>query len=146
MITFRGRYAFLSNFSRHPVALDGHVWPTVEHAFQAAKTADPAWKQRIQEASTPATAKRRGLRAPLRPDWESVKRDVMRAALESKSAPGSELAERLLATSDQELVELNHWHDVTWGRCSCDEHGGRGENWNGLMLMAIRAQLRQRRS
>lgn len=143
MITFRGRYAFLSNFSRHPVVLDDEVWPTVEHAFQAAKTTDADWRRRIQEAKTPMTAKRRGLGAPLRADWELVKRDVMRAALESKFAPGTELAERLLATGDRELVELNHWHDVTWGKCSCEEHEGGGENWNGLMLMEIRAQLRR---
>jgi hypothetical protein len=37
---FRGKHAFLSNFHPSPVVLDGQTNPTVEHAFQAAKTAD----------------------------------------------------------------------------------------------------------
>ena len=35
---FDGEFAFLSNFSPDPCAFEGIVYPTVEHAFQAAKT------------------------------------------------------------------------------------------------------------
>ena len=37
---FHGEHAFLSNFSPHPVELpwaEGLVFPTAEHAYQAAK-------------------------------------------------------------------------------------------------------------
>lgn len=37
---FSGEYRFLSNFYLAEVELDGEVYPTVEHAFQAAKSPD----------------------------------------------------------------------------------------------------------
>ena len=35
--SFSGAYAFLSNFEPAPIYYDGLSYPTVEHAFQAAK-------------------------------------------------------------------------------------------------------------
>lgn len=35
---FRGAYRWLSNFHLSPVELDGLIYPSTEHAFQAAKT------------------------------------------------------------------------------------------------------------
>lgn len=43
---FAGIYEFLSNFYPAPVTLDGVVYPTVENAFQAAKTGDILLKDR----------------------------------------------------------------------------------------------------
>lgn len=37
---FTGDYMFLSNFSRWPCYYDGIIYPTSEHAFQAAKSLD----------------------------------------------------------------------------------------------------------
>lgn len=37
---FRGEYFFLSNFAPCKVTYKGKVFPTVEHAFQAAKCLD----------------------------------------------------------------------------------------------------------
>lgn len=39
--SFTGTHRFLSNFHPAPVLLDGVVYPTVEHAFQAAKARAP---------------------------------------------------------------------------------------------------------
>jgi ribA/ribD-fused uncharacterized protein len=33
----RDEYGCFSNFSRHPIFLDGKRWPTSEHYFQAQK-------------------------------------------------------------------------------------------------------------
>jgi predicted NAD-dependent protein-ADP-ribosyltransferase YbiA (DUF1768 family) len=68
-----------------------------------------------------------------------VKVDVMRDLIAQKFAVGSELADRLLATGDQELVEGNTWGDTFWGVCD-----GVGENWLGRLLMERRAALRGR--
>jgi len=46
----------------------------------------------------------------------------------------------LLATGEAELVEGNSWHDLTWGRCSCLQHGGAGRNLLGQLLMTVRAE------
>lgn len=71
--SFRGEYNFLSNFFHSPITCDGLEFPTVEHAFQAAKCLDHENKLRILECKSPTIAKRVGLTVPLRPDWERVK-------------------------------------------------------------------------
>jgi len=35
---FRFEYKFLSNFFETPIEFENEIYPTVEHAFQAAKT------------------------------------------------------------------------------------------------------------
>ena len=38
ILEFKGEYAFLSNFYPSTFILDGKIYPTVEHYFQAQKT------------------------------------------------------------------------------------------------------------
>lgn len=132
-----GTHSPLSNFYPSPFELDGHTWPTVEHYFQAAKSANPDGYHRVREAPTPGQAKRLGRGVALRADWEEVKLDVMREALAAKFAPESPLAAWLLDTGDALLVEGNTWNDRQWGVCD-----GVGRNWLGVLLMARRAELR----
>jgi N-glycosidase YbiA len=141
---FRGRFRFLSNFWLTPVWFEGRRYPSLEHAFQAAKTLDAEEREWIREASDPQTAKRRGGRSgergrriTLRLGWEEMKVDVMRELLAIKFVVGSDLAVRLLATGECELIEGNWWGDRFWGVCD-----GRGENWLGRLLMELRADLR----
>ncbi len=134
---FAGEHAFLSNFFPAPFVLDGIVYPTVEHAFQAAKCCDAAQAERIRRAPSPGAAKRLGRRAQLRPDWEPVKLDVMHRCLRAKFAQHPDLAARLLATGSARLVEGNTWGDTFWGRT-----GSRGRNHLGRLLMLVRAELR----
>lgn len=75
--SFSGKYRFLSNFWPAKVMLDGEEYPTTEHAYQAAKFLDQDRRKAIQEASTPALAKKMGRGKDLRPDWEDVKLFVM---------------------------------------------------------------------
>ena len=133
---FRGDHAFLSNFHRAPFRWQGNVWPTSEAAFQAAKTRDERMRERIRKAPSPATAKRLGRRADLRPDWEHVKDDVMHSILRAKFAV-PELRDALLATGDAELVEGNTWGDTYWGVCA-----GKGRNQLGRTLLRIRDEIR----
>ena len=84
----------------------------------------------------PQAAKRLGRRVELRPDWESVKYDVMYQVCKAKFTQNPNLLERLLATGDAELVEGNTWGDQVWGVCK-----GVGENHLGKTLMRIRAEL-----
>jgi N-glycosidase YbiA len=67
-------YGFLSNFSRHPIQLHGHTWPTCEHYFQAQKFPGSEHEGAILRASSPTIAARMGRSRdrPLRPDWEQV--------------------------------------------------------------------------
>lgn len=133
---FAGELAFLSNFHRCAIELDGADYPSLEHAFQAAKTADPRERERIRRAPTPGQAKRLGRSATLRPGWDRERVQVMRALVLQKFTRHPELKERLLATGGRELVEGNDWGDRFWGVC-----GGQGENRLGRILMEVRAYL-----
>lgn len=143
---FIGDHAFLSNFWPSPVAYpaggpDGAVYPTVEHAFQAAKTDDPAARRRVQAAPTPNAAKRIGRQVPMRPGWEEERIEVMRGLLRAKFA-AEPLRSMLLSTGDARLVEGNTWHDQTWGQCRCRVHAATpGRNLLGALLMEVRAEL-----
>lgn len=133
-----GDNSFLTNFFEH------EGW-TVEHHYQAAKTDDPHWVARILLAPNPREAKGLGRQCPVRSDWEEVKGAVMLTLLRIKFS-NTELAKRLLATADAELIEGNWWHDVEWGvctgKCKRGPHKSYGENKLGLLLMQVRDELR----
>lgn len=135
----RSRWWFLSNF--YPCDLDfaGARWPTLEHAYQACKAADPVWQERIRLAQTPSQAKRLGRQCEMRDGWEDIKLAVMYTLLQEKFAD-IDLANRLCQTGSAKLVEGNAWGDTFWGVCN-----GEGENWLGKLLMQLRDELVMRR-
>ena len=141
ILSFKGKYAFLSNFSPHPVRARGILYPTVEHAYQAYKTLDPAERLGIRSCDTPGQAKRAGRRVTLRPDWDNVKLSVMTALVKAKFRQHPELAGLLKQTGDALLVEGNYWHDNFWGVCGCKTCPGVGKNWLGCILIGVRNEL-----
>lgn len=132
--SFRGPHAFLSNFAPSPVRLDGVTYPTVEHAYQAAKTLSPLERQAILRCTTPAEARRAGRHVTLRPGWSALRLPTMLDLITQKFATPS-LRARLTATRDARLVEGNTWNDTFWGVCR-----GRGDNYLGRLLMYTRAR------
>lgn len=140
---FRGRWAFLSNFHRSVLRWDGLWYPTAEHAFNAGKTLDPAWRARIQQAPRPGEAKRLGRSAPPGADWDrQVRYQVMTEVITAKFTGPARIA-ALLSTGDARLVEANTWHDQHWGDCRCGRPAcaAPGLNHLGLTLMTRRAEL-----
>lgn len=142
---FDREWAFLSNFYESEIEYEGIWYPTNEHFFQAMKTLDINTRREIAQAPTPGKAKRMGRRVVLRPDWEEVKVDVMREGLYRKFAD-EQLADWLLETDDQELVEGNWWHDNTWGNCICAKCKNiPGKNMLGKLLMEVRSAIKEER-
>ena len=135
--SFHGEFRFLSNFWPAAVTYDGIKYPTVEHAFQAAKTLDFAQRWAISKLNAPGQAKRVGRRVSIRPDWEQVKNAVMLELTILKFVNHRELREKLLSTGTKELIEGNTWGDEYWGVCE-----GKGWNHLGRILMSVRHQLR----
>jgi len=133
---FTGTYSFLSNFEICRIVHEGIVYPSVEHAFQAAKTHDMDERRYIAKLPTPGMAKRRGRKMKLRSNWDDIRVGVMLTLLRKKFAH-PELAEALDVTGDAELVEGNHWGDHFWGVCD-----GVGENHLGKLLMQVRSEMR----
>jgi len=130
IVAFTDEHAFLSNFHFATVHWEGDSYPTVEHAFQAAKTADKEERRRVRECSSPSQAKKLGKRVTLRSDWETVKIGIMEQLVLEKFTAHAELNAALLATGERELIEGNTWGDVFWGKVR-----GRGKNHLGKILM-----------
>ena len=128
-----------SNFSAHPIWLDGARWPTSEHYFQAQKFVGTPHVEEIRQARTPGMAARMGRsrKRPLRRDWERVKEQVMYRALEAKFTQHEALREALLATGTARLIEHTD-RDAYWG----DGGDGSGKNRLGALLMKLRDALR----
>ena len=143
IISFDGKYAFLSNFFYAPFVYEDNIYPTNEHFFQAMKTLDPEERRKIAEAKTPGVAKRLGRRVQLREDWEEVKIDIMRLGLSLKFHAHMHLIEKLIETGDADLIEGNTWHDNFWGICLCPKCQGRGQNHLGRLLMEVRERFRE---
>ena len=145
--SFQGEYRFLSNFFPCSIYMWDLKFPSVEHAYQAGKCADPVqrgnfvygtwWKN---ADALGAEAKARGRKVKLRSDWHEVKDGIMYDCLVQKfSDPW--LKSLLLATGDQLLIRGNTCHDNYWGSCT---HCGPGQNRLGKMLMEIRSNLQER--
>jgi ribA/ribD-fused uncharacterized protein len=138
--SFQGEYRYLSNFWPAEVVFEGMTYPTAEHAYQAAKSLDPAERQRIAAAPTPAQAKQAGRALKPRDDWETAKFQVMEVVVRDKFTRHADLGRQLLASGDAELIEGNTWGDRVWG-----VYQGEGENRLGKILMKVRAELREPR-
>lgn len=141
--TFQGDdYGFLSNLTRADVTFEDEKYPSLEHAFQAAKTQDPALRARIWAIRRPSAAREVGntkwVRLATRPDWDDVKQGVMLQLVRQKFTQ-PKFRKRLLATGDRELVETNEREDRFWG---VDRVTGEGNNRLGKILMQVRAELR----
>jgi hypothetical protein len=142
---FSGKYSFLSNFYKLSpngyVSLDGILYPTVEHAYQAAKTNDVNIRNKIALAETPSKAKYYGRSIKqLRDDWSIVKFKIMYDLVYQKFHNDSTLMKLLLQTGSSLLIEGNTWNDRIWG-VTLDQQGQWvGENHLGKILMFIRDQ------
>lgn len=135
--SFSGSHRFLSNFWPCVISFEGRIYPSTEHAYQAAKSLDDSVRARVAALPSPGSAKAAGRGIVLRPDWLDVRISVMARVTASKYPAGSDLARLLLGTGSAELVEVNRWGDRFWGVCR-----GVGENRLGRILMDRRALLR----
>jgi N-glycosidase YbiA len=133
---FQGPYRFLSNFYPATVEFEGITYPTVEHAYQSAKTLDINERKRIAALSTPSVAKSEGRKLALRSDWETAKFEVMERCVRYKFTHNPELGRKLLETGNALLEEGNTWGDRVWG-----VYQGQGENRLGKILMKVREEL-----
>lgn len=138
---FTGQWKFLSNFWPCRIEYEGVIYPSSEHAYQAAKTCSPGVKRMIAGLSSPALAKRKGRQIEITNpiQWEGAKVLVMEEIVTAKFIQSRELAGRLLATRDKLLQEGNTWGDTFWG---IDLKTSEGENHLGIILMNVRSRLK----
>ncbi len=149
---FEGRYRFLSNFYPCKIEHQGIKYPSVENFYVAMKVNDQQlingtyytpgdFREMIARITNPAEVKKLGSKVKLRTGWDEKKLEVMNWAVRQKFKEET-LAELLLSTEDQELIEGTWWHDKFWGICVCTKCAGKGENHLGKILMEVREELK----
>lgn len=130
-------YTFLSNMYPAIVRYNNNNYPTVEHAFQAAKTLDTKEQYLIWCCQSPYEAKKIGRKVTLRNDWFEVRNSIMENLIHQKFLH-KDLKQKLLATKEAELIEGNNWGDYYWGKVN-----GVGLNWLGKILMNEREKIKE---
>lgn len=83
ILGFKDEYRFLSNFWPSRIDFDGIVYPSVENAFQAAKSLDYDIRKEFV-GITASESKKKGKTVDLRPDWDAVKIGIMEQLLRIK--------------------------------------------------------------
>lgn len=133
------QYGEFSNFAHYPIKLKGKVWQTSEHYFQAHKFEGTAYKDKIRKAPNPMKAAEMGRtrKVKIRPNWDSIKDNVMYEAVKAKFLQYPELQKLLLDTKEATIIEHTE-NDDYWG----DGGNGKGKNKLGKILMKVREELR----
>lgn len=134
------KYREFSTFYPSPISLDSKVYPTVEHYLQAMKfPSDKDYQELIRRSKDAITAKKLGTISdpsrPIRPDWDTVRDDVMRRALDAKFRQNPELGLLLTETGSRTLTEVSM--DIYWGVGKAKS----GKNRLGQILAELRAKL-----
>jgi len=139
-LQYKGKYIYnwFSNFEPITIIIDNVKYPSVENYYQSQKTLDLEERKQFQNCS-PSKSKFLGKKIKLRKDWDNIKNSIMKKALDIKFAKGTNQANKLLETGNDEIIEWNNWGDRIWGKTL----DGIGENRLGIMLMDIRNKLKE---
>jgi ribA/ribD-fused uncharacterized protein len=102
------------------------------------KTTNIEKRIEVANSRTAGMAKRKGRQILLRPNWNTIRNEMMMLGLMNKFLKNHDLAKKLIATAPHTLEEGNSHGDVYWGK---NIKPGIGENMLGKMLMTIRNLL-----
>ena len=127
----------LSPFSAHEIEIDGVVYKTAEHAYQALRVV-PEARKAIMDAHSPMDAWREGQKCKERNELlaDYDKYVLMENILRAKLAQHKDVKEVLKATGDRELLKV-YDTDYDWGTGA----DGSGQNNMGKLWMKLRAEL-----
>lgn len=102
-------YYEFSNFAAYPIEVDGFVYPTNEHYYQASKFNDEKLHKTVRECESPGRAfkygRNPGYKDKIRSDWDKYRLEAMRKALHAKFTQHDSLKQLLLGTGDVLIVE-----------------------------------------
>ncbi|TNV75277.1 hypothetical protein FGO68_gene17640 [Halteria grandinella] len=140
----RDPYGFMSNFYKAPIEMDGKIWPTTEHYFQAMKFPTlPDYQEAIRKEKECSKIKKMGQNPDgFREDWSAVKDQVMKDCLLAKFRQHPQLREELLMTGESYLVEHTR-NDTYWADGGDEGSGVKGKNMLGKLLGEVRTELRR---
>lgn len=129
-----------SNFSQHPIRINGIQYPTVEHFFQSQKFKGKSYETKIIKAKTAMKAAElgRSRRVKIVDNWDKKKDNIMFQGVLTKFKQHTDLREFLLKTGNSKLIEHTE-NDSYWG----DGGNGNGLNKLGKILMKVRTILKE---
>ncbi len=131
-----GEFRGFDNFTMKPIEYEHIMYPSPEHAFQAAKTTDLLIRAGMASIKTASEAKAAGQKLKLRDDWAEIKVSVMLEVLRDKFNRHESLRQKLIDTGSAYVQEGNYHGDETWG---VNLKTGIGTNLLGRCLMEVRA-------
>ncbi|MCS5708101.1 NADAR family protein [Candidatus Berkiella cookevillensis] len=139
-----------TNFTRTPITVDGLVYPTPEHYFQAQKFLNPTDQRAAfliavksagdspMDALTIARAWTRNWTSKEIVAWDAKRENVMEVALRAKIQQYPHIVKELLSTENYCLVEdTGSRNEKNWGWGA----DGRGANRLGILWMKLRNEL-----
>lgn len=131
------QYGFLGNFYPSRMFIYGLWWNWVEAPYQSKKTFDLDEQQLIWKATKAMDSRIIGQTVKIRPDWDEIKRQVMKECVTAKFLQHPVLRKQLMDTGTEILIEDSpvDWY---WG-CGKD---GTGQNVLGQVLMEVRTELK----
>lgn len=136
-------YVF-DNFSSFQVEWQGVLWPTSEHAYQAAHFKDtaPEIYEQIKSARSAHDAfKIAKANADKHPaNWEEIKVDIMKDILRHKIDQHPYVLKKLLESGDREIIE-DSWRDSEWGWGENQD----GQNLLGHIWMELRSEYQNKK-
>ena len=134
-------YEFTNFYSCPSLKINDITFPTSEHYFQSQKFAGTPYLAHVSSMSHPREAfdfsRSNSGNKWIRPDWSTVKENVMYKALKEKFIQNPDLGYLLISTCNAHLYEHSSV-DSYWG------DGGEartGQNKLGLLLMKVRSEL-----
>lgn len=130
------KYAFLSNMTLVEILYDGHIFMSVENAYQYAKCKTDDWLEFCLKNSPYKVKKESNNLKNKRKDWDDVKLSIMEELLVQKFSkhPFKTL---LKQTGNQNISEGNMHNDSYWG-IDLKQNPNIGENHLGRLQMKIR--------
>ena len=131
------KYWPFSNFYPCSIFVDGKMWPSTEHYYQAMKTIIPEEIEAIRLQTKAFYARKMGREVRMVDNWDDIKNDVMYKVVYAKFNQISQCRALLLSTGDLSIHEDSP-HDFYWG------WRNHGADKLGQILVRVREELRQK--
>lgn len=135
-------YVF-DNFTAFQVEYDGYLYPTSEHAYQAAMFKGVAEKimEEIKKAKSSHDAQKiaQKNREKRIQNWDDIKTNIMKEILKCKIEQHPYVLKKLLESGNREIIE-DSWRDAEWGWGENKD----GKNLLGKIWMELRKEYRNK--
>lgn len=137
---FIGGWYVFDNFAPFQVEWRGELYPTAEHAYQAAHFIDtkPELAEEVRLCTSPLQAKDLANHNSEYddPSWNEIRLSIMKEIIAAKLEQHAYIREKLIETGTKIIVEMND-DDNFWGWGS-DKNG---QNHIGKIWMELRNRL-----